>query len=218
MISEHLSGARMSVFSSKVALAVGLATLGLGGPTARAQGTSVPYYWASGWSSGFGGNLSAGQGANANTTGDSAGFANNTAGPGAFMQRYNFSGSSFLGNERGGLGSSGLGLSGLNQSAAFGSSFTYDGVQVGYNFKNSPVSVFAGFDTAKYNPGLGSNPFAPFDSTSNTTSGYTARAGIEFRPTSNLSLSFGASVTQQGTDSSALVLPGASPFSVNGRR
>jgi len=96
----------MSVFSIRLALAVGLAALGLGGPTAHAQGasqgTSVPYYWASGWSSGFGGNLSADQGANANTTGDSAGFANNTAGPGAFMQRYNFSSSSFLGNERGG--------------------------------------------------------------------------------------------------------------------
>jgi opacity protein-like surface antigen len=199
----------MSVFSSKLALAVGLAALGLGGPIAHAQGTSVPYYWASGWSSGFGGNLSADQGANANTTGDSAGFANNAAGPGAFMQRYNFSSSSFLGNERGGLG-----LSGLNQTAAFGSSYSYDGVQVGYNFKNSPVSVFAGFDTAKYNPGLGGNPFAPFDSTSNTTPGYTARAGVEFRPTSNLSLSLGASFTQQGTDNSALVLPGASPFAV----
>ena len=205
----------MSVFSIRLALAVGLAALGLGGPTAHAQGvsqgTSVPYYWASGWSSGFGGNLSADQGANANTTGDSAGFANNTAGPGAFMQRYNFSSSSFLGNERGALG---LGLSGLNQTAAFGSSFSYDGVQVGYNFKNSPVSVFAGFDTAKYNPGLGSNPFAPFDYTSNTTPGYTARAGVEFRPTSNLSLSLGASFTQQGTDNSAVVLPGASPFGV----
>jgi opacity protein-like surface antigen len=200
----------MSVFSSRLALAFGLAALALGGPTAHAQGTSVPYYWASGWSSGFGGNLSADQGVNANATGgDSAGFANNTAGPGAFMQRYNFSSSSFLGNER-----SGLGLSGLNQTAAFGSSYSYDGVQVGYNFKNSPVSVFAGFDTAKYNPGLGSNPFAPFDSTSNTTPGYTARAGVEFRPTSNLSLSLGASFTQQGTDNSALVLPGASPFAV----
>jgi opacity protein-like surface antigen len=201
----------MSVFSSKLALAVGLAALGLGGPIAHAQGTSVPYYWASGWSSGFSGNLSADPSANASTIGESAGFANNAAGLGAFVQRYNFSSSSFLGNERSALG---MGLSGLNQTAAFGSSYSYDGVQVGYNFKNSPVSVFAGFDTAKYNPGLGSNPFAPFDSTSNTTSGYTARAGVEFRPTSNLSLSLGASFTQQGTDNSALVLPGASPFAV----
>jgi opacity protein-like surface antigen len=204
----------MSVFSSRLALAVVLAALCVGGRTAHAQGTSVPYYWASGWSSGFGGNLSAAQGSNANTNGDSAGFANNAAGPGGFVQRYSFSSNNFLGNERGSMGFSGLGLSGLNQPAAFGSSFTYDGVQVGYNFKNSPVSVFAGFDTTKYNPGLGSNPFAPFDSASNTTPGYTARAGVEFRPTSNLSLSLGASFTQQGTDNSAVVLPGASPFGV----
>jgi hypothetical protein len=37
---------------------------------------------------------------------------------------------------------------------------------------------------------------------------------VEFRPTSNLSLSLGASFTQQGTDNSAVVLPGASPFGV----
>ena len=208
----------MSVFSSRLAVAVGLAALCLGGATAHAQGTSVPYYWASGWSSGFGGNLSAAQGSNANTNGDSAGFVNNNAGPGAFMQRYNFSSSSFRGNERGGVGSSGLGLTGLNTTAAFGSSFSYDGVQMGYNFQNSPVSVFAGFDTTKYNPGLGANPFSPFDSTSNATPGYRAHAGVEFRPTSNLSLSLGASFTQQGTDSSSLVLPGASPFAVGGRR
>jgi opacity protein-like surface antigen len=200
----------MSVFSRRLALAVGLAALGLGGPTAHAQG--VPYSWASGWSSGFGGNLSAAQDANAN--GDSAGFANNSAGVGAFMQRYSFSSSNFLNSERGGFGSSGLGLTGLNQTASFGSSFTYDGVQVGYNFKNSPVSVFAGFDTAKYNPGLGANPFSPFDTSANSTPGYTARAGVEFKPTSNLSLSLGASFTQQGTDNSAVVLPGASPFGV----
>jgi opacity protein-like surface antigen len=212
MICIHLAVARMSGFSSKIALAAVLAALCLGGSPAHAQGTSVPYYWASGWSSGFGGNLSAGQGANAN--GESAGFANNAAGPGAFMQRYNFSSSSFLGNER----ALGAGLSGLNQTAAFGSSYSYDGVQVGYNFANSPVSIFAGFDTAKYNPGLGSNPFSPFDTSSNATPGYTARAGVEFRPTSNLSLSLGASFTQQGTDSSSLVLPGASPFAVGGHR
>jgi opacity protein-like surface antigen len=198
----------MSVFSTRLALAVVLAALGLGAETAYAQG--VPYSWASGWSSGFGGNMSADQGASANTNSESAGFANNSAGVGAFMQRYSFSSNSFLG----GAGISGTSLSGLNQTAAFGSSFTYDGVQVGYNFKNSPVSVFAGFDTAKYNPGLGANPFSPFDTSANATPGYTARAGVEFKPTSNLSLSLGASFTQQGTDNSAVVLPGASPFGV----
>ena len=200
----------MSGFSSKLALATVVAALGLGGPIAHAEG--VPYAWASGWSSGFGGNLSADPGANANPNGESAGFANNSAGVGAFTQRYSFSSNSFAGNG----GFSGSGLTGLNQTAAFGSSITYDGVQVGYNFKNSPISVFAGFDTAKYNPGLGSNPFSPFDTSSNASPGYTARAGVEFKPTSNLSLSLGASFTQAGTDNnnSAAILPGASPFGV----
>jgi opacity protein-like surface antigen len=201
----------MSVFSTRLAVAVVLAALGLGAGTAHAQG--VPYSWASGWSSGFRGKLSADQGMNANANGDSAGFANNSADVGAFMQRYSFSSNSFLGGP--GFGSSGLtGLTGLNQTASFGSSFTYDGVQVGYNFKNSPVSVFAGFDTAKYNPGLGANPFSPFDTSANSTPGYTARAGVEFKPTSNLSLSLGASFTQAGTDNNTVVLPGASPFGV----
>ena len=193
-------------------MATGLAALCLGAPMAHAQSSSVPYSWASGWSSGFGGNLGAAESATVN--GESAGFANNSAGVGAFVQRYSFSSNSFIG---GGIGTGGLGLSGLGQSAAFGSSYSYDGATVGYNFKNSPISIYAGFDTAKYNPGLGANPFSPFDTTSNGTPSYTARAGVEFKPTSNLSLSVGASFTQAGSDNginnnSAAIVPGVSPF------
>ena len=117
----------MSVFSRRLALVSGLAGLALGAPSAHAQSTSVPYYWASGWSSGFGGNMSAAQ--SAVTNGESAGFANNSAGIGAFVQSYSFSSNSFPGN-------GGVGLTGLSRTASFGSSYSYDGAVAGYNFKN----------------------------------------------------------------------------------
>ena len=102
----------------------------------------------------------------------------------------------------------------MNMFGNFGS-VTTEGTQFGYTFKNNgtPVSVFGGFNTLKYNSGIG-NPFTPFDSTGNAASGYSAQAGIEIKPTSNLSLSLGANFTQQ-PDVNSLVLPGASPY---GRR
>ena len=76
-----------------------------------------------------------------------------------------------------------MGLSGINQAGAFGSLQT-EGVQYGYNFKNAPVSVYAGFDTLKYNSGIG-GAFSPFDLTSSTAPGYGVHAGVEIKPTSN---------------------------------
>jgi opacity protein-like surface antigen len=115
----------------------------------------------------------------------------------------------------------GLSMNGINQDAAFGTRY-YEGVQFGYNFKNAgglPVSVYAGFDTLKYNTGIG-GPFAPFDTTSGTLPGYSAHAGVEFQPAPNVSLSLGFGYTQQSgrIDSDINSLPGASPFAVSGRR
>jgi hypothetical protein len=117
-----------------------------------------------------------------------------------------------------------MGFSGLSQSAfgGFGSLYS-EGVQFGYNLKNGggpPVTFFAGFDTLKYNAGIGSNAFAPFDSKSGTLPVSSAYAGVEFQPTSNLSLSLGVGVVQQTgrIDSEINSLPGASSFSVGGRR
>lgn len=116
--------------------------------------------------------------------------------------------------------------SGFNRAAAFGNlgSLSTEGVQFGYNFRNSPVSIYAGFDTLKYNGGAG-GPFAAFESRSATVPGaFTANAGIEFRPTSNLSLSFGASFTQQqsgglvDSDINSPLPPGASPLAFGGMR
>ena len=94
--------------------------------------------------------------------------------------RYNFPNGWFVGSERGGMG-----LNGINRNAAFGNfgSLYTEGMQFGYSFKNAsglPVTVYAGFDTLKYNTGIG-GPFAPFDSVSGTLPVYSAHAGVEFQ-------------------------------------
>jgi opacity protein-like surface antigen len=198
--------ARMSGVSDKIvsgksgfatALALMLAVLCLGAPEAHAQ--SAPY-WTSTLPAGFGG-LTSDPSVNA--------FGN-------FTSRYNFENGWFIGSERGNLN---WGLNNFTPVSAFGSptSFSYEGSQVGYNFKSAPVSVFAGFDTVKYNSPIAS-PFTALDSmSSNSTPGYRVNAGVEFRPTSNLSLSVGASFSQQPNDLNSALLPGASPFGYRGR-
>jgi opacity protein-like surface antigen len=205
--------ARMSNFSSRLGLALVVVALCLGGPTAHAQ-TAPVSYWIPSWPLGFGGIV----GQSSNTYGNFPSFDGRDArGFGFSSQRYNFSNGWFVGSEGGGLG---LSTNSFQQDGAFGSSLSYQGVQFGYNFKNAagglPVTVYAGFDTLKYNTGIGS-PFAPFDSTSGTLPGYSAHAGIEYQPTSNLSLSLGVGYTQQ-PDINSLALPGASPFAISGRR
>jgi opacity protein-like surface antigen len=189
----------MSIFSSRSGLVLFVAALCLGGPAAHAQAVSAQAapisYWIPG--SPFGGNLAGGQGLN--TYGN---FPSFDGGDSRFANmRYNFPNGWFVGSEGGGLG---LGMTGLNQAGGFGnvSSLYYQGVQFGYNFRDAsgsglPVTLYAGFDTLKYDAGSG-GPFAPFDNTSSgTLPGYSAHAGVEFRPTSNLSLSVGVGFTQQ---------------------
>ena len=93
-------------------------------------------------------------------------------------------------------------MNGFSQASAFSNigSINYQGVQFGYNFQSPsggglPITLFAGVDTLNYNTGSG-NSLLAFDNMSNTTSGYSAHAGVEYRPTSNLSLSVGVGVTQ----------------------
>jgi opacity protein-like surface antigen len=210
----------MSIFSSRLGLALVLAALCLGGRTAHAQAAAVTY-WIPGWPIGFGGNPAAGQ--SSNTYGNFPGFDGSDARGGGFSNmRYHFPNGWFVGSEGGGMG---LSMNGINQDGAFGNrSLYYDGVQFGYNFKNAaglPLTVFAGFDTLKYKSGIG-GPFAPFDTMSGTLPGYSAHAGVEFQPAPNLSLSLGFGYTQQSGridgDINSLSLPGASPFAVSGRR
>ena len=166
-------------------------------------------YWLPGWPLGFGGNLAAGQSANPS---DSLSFDGSDARGGASDMRFDFSNGWFVvGREAGGLG-----LNGFNQVGAFGNFGPYyEGVQVGYNFQGAgetPVRVYAGFDALKYKVDTGS-PFAAFDSQSGTLPGYSAHAGVEFRPTSNLSLSLGVGYAQQPVgDYNSLLSSGTSPF------
>jgi opacity protein-like surface antigen len=209
----------MSILAGRLGFALVLAALGLGGRTAHAQTAPVPY-WTSSWPVGFGGDLAAGQGSN--TYGNFPSFdGSDIRRGGASNMRYNFPNGWFVGSEGGGLG---LSMNGLNQAGAFGNrSLYYEGMQFGYNFKNRglPVTVYAGFDTLKYNTGVG-GPFAPFDAQSGTLPGYSAHAGIEIQPASNLSLSLGFGYTQQpgriDSDINSLALPGASPLAVGSRR
>jgi opacity protein-like surface antigen len=209
----------MSIFSSRLGLALVLAALCLGGRTAHAQAAPVTY-WIPSWPVGFGGNLTVDQ--SSNTYGNFPGFDGSDARGGGFSYlRYHFPNGWFVGSEGGGMG---LSMNGINQDGAFGRSLSYQGVQFGYNFKNAsglPLTVYAGFDTLKYNAGIG-GPFAPFDTGSGTLPGYSAHAGVELQPASNVSLSLGFGYTQQSGridgDINSLSLPGASPFAVSGRR
>ena len=200
---------RMSVFAVRSGIALAVAAFCLGGQPGHAQSAPV-MYWTPGWL-GFGGSLNAGQDANADGN-----FLAYGSSDGATSARYNFPNGWFVGNQRGSMG-----LSGLNQAGAFGS-FQSESMQFGYNFKNAPVTFFGGLDTFKYNSGLGS-AFSPFDSTTSTVPGYRAHAGVEFKPTPNLSLQLGVGYTQQSgridTDTKSPSLSNASQFDlVGGRR
>jgi hypothetical protein len=205
--------ARMYIFASRLGLAIVLAAvlaaLCPGGRAAHAQAAPVSY-WIPGWPMGFG--------PGSDTYGNVPSF---DARGGASYPRYNFPNGWFVGGEGGGLG---LSTTGFNQIGAFGNSLYYEGVQFGYNFKNAnglPLTFHAGFDTLKYNSGIG-GPFTPFDNVSGTLPGYSAHAGLEYQPAPNVSLSFDVGYTQQSgridSDINSLTLPGASPFAFTGRR
>jgi hypothetical protein len=205
----------MSIFARSLTLASALAALCVGGPTAHAQVAAVPYSMAN-MALGFGGTVDP----PASPDGNASGFDGSD---GRGLSRTNFPSGWFMGNTR-----SDLGFSGFNRAAAFGSfsSLSTEGVQFGYNFKNSPVSIYAGFDSLKFNalPGTtGSSAFAAFDSRSGTMPGaFSTNAGIEYRPTSNLSLSVGVGMTQYSSglvdsDINSPMLPGQTPLGIGGR-
>jgi opacity protein-like surface antigen len=177
------------LFTSRPGLAWVLAALCLGGGTAHGQAAPVPY-WIPGWV-GFGGNPTVGQ--SSNTYGKFSSFDGSDAHTG-----YNFPNGWSVGGGGGGVG---LSMNGISQDGAFGNigSLYYQGVQFGYSFPIAgglPLTVYAGFDTVKYNPGIG-GLIAPFDALSSTQPVYGTHAGVEFKPTPNVSLSLGFGYTQQ---------------------
>ena len=190
----------MSSLAGSCGLAALLTVLCLGGTPAHAQVAPLSY-WIPGGAFGFGG--SAGQ--SSDTYGNFPSF--DASG------RTNVANGFFVGSQRGNLN-----WSGLNQTGPIGnfSALSYDSTQFGYNMKSAggmPVTFFAGFDTLKYGNGIGSS-VAPL--TSGAAPGYGGFAGVEFKPTSNLSLSFGAGFTQRDSgrmdsDIRSDMLPGESP-------
>jgi opacity protein-like surface antigen len=205
----------MFPLSNRSGLALLLAALCLSGPTAHAQANPLTY-WTPGWPVG----LSGSDGQNLDGYGNFPGFDGSDAG-GFSYRRYSFPNGLFVGGERGGMG---LGLNGIGQYGAFGNigSLSYEGMQFGYKFKNAPLAVYGGFDTLKYDAGIG-GPFTAFDSTSSAQAGYSAHAGVEYQAAPNVSLSLGVGYTnlQSGrvdSDINSPLPPGASPFAFGARR
>ncbi|KRQ05651.1 hypothetical protein ACNJX9_29245 [Bradyrhizobium sp. DASA03076] len=178
----------MPGFTRTCGLTALLALLCLGGGPAHAQVAPVQY-WIPGGAFGYGGSTE------------------------SYSDGYDFRPGFFVGSRSGNLG-----LSGFTQAGSSGnfSALSFDSTQFGYNMKTaggSPVTFFAGFDTLKYGNGIGSS-VAPL--TSAAGPGYGGFAGVEFKPTSNLSLSFGAGFTQRDSglmdsDIRSNMLPGESP-------
>lgn len=111
-------------------------------------------------------------------------------------------------------------------AGAFGNfgSLATEGSQYGYRFKgvgDMPVTLFGGVDSLKYRPDVFTSLTSPGFASSNTAA-TTVNAGIEIKPTSNVSLSFSAGYTQyNGTTDSDIrsnLLPGESPMFSGGRR
>ncbi|AWL99949.1 hypothetical protein [Bradyrhizobium amphicarpaeae] len=192
----------MFSLASSRRLAIPLALLCLTAAPVRAQVAPLRY-WIPGGPFGLGG----GAGQSSDTDGNFAGF--NAVGA---DWRSNSTGL-FVGSQRGNLNWSGLGQTG---PAGNFSALSYDSTQFGYATKTMgglPVTFFAGVDTLKYGNGIGSS-VAPL--TSGAAPGTSAFAGVEFKPTSNLSLSFGAGFIQQDSgrmdsDIRSNMLPGESP-------
>ena len=195
----------MFIVVRSLGFALVLTALCLCGRTAHAQAAPVQY-WLPSSSFGFGGTVDQGVDGE-DAQGRPSGW--------------------FVANTR-----SSLNMNSFNRFGAFGNfgSLSTEGVQFGYNLKNAPVSIYAGFDTLKYNNAAtplasGTHPsFAAFDRSSTAPGAFSTNGGVEFRPTSNLSLSFGASFTQQqsqglvDSDINSPLLPGQSPLTVGGVR
>jgi hypothetical protein len=203
----------MSLFSGKCSPLV--TVLCLSWSAAHAQNEPVKY-WVPFGPFGYGG---AAEAASAETYGSFPGFDAGQAGKSGFSFRSTSAPVSAL--------TSGLGWSGIGRAAAFGNfgALSQESTQLDYNFKGAgglPVTVFGGVDTLKYNPDV-FNAVTSFNTNTGNVPATSVHAGVEIRPTSNLSLSFSAGYTQQqfgpaDSDIRSTLLPGESPMFAGGRR
>jgi len=196
----------MSTFSAKYGVAIAVTVLRLGS-AAHAQSEPVRY-WIPFGPFGFGGGAVGTMGMDSYSNIPSFSFEN--ADKTGFVFRGYSAPVTAL--------TSGFGWSGLGGATAFSplDSLSYERTQFGYNFKgagNMPVTLFGGVDTVKYSPDAFS-AITSFSSNAGATAAYGLHAGVEVRPTSNVSLSFSAGYTQQqpglaGGDLSSSLLPRA---------
>jgi hypothetical protein len=210
----------MSRFAASCSLAVAATIWCLAAQAAEAQVAPIRY-WIPGGPFGFGGGAT--QSWSALSWGDVPSFtAEDNSGedgpPTGFVARsYSYPVNAF---------GAGLGWGGLGGAGAFGNfgALASEGAQYGYSFKGVgglPVTMFGGVDTLKYQPDVFTSLTSPGFASSNTAA-TAVHAGIEIRPTSNLSLSLSAGYTQSGgavdSDIRSNLLPGESPMFSGGRR
>lgn len=204
---------RIFAASAGCACAVLAASLVLTCQAANAQVAPI-HYWIAGAPFGFGGGAVGGDGAE--TYGDVPGFdAAEGRKTGFSFSSYSAEFSSF---------GSGLGWSGATGYGGLGS-FAQEGVQLGYNYKGVgglPMTFFAGVDTLKYKPDV-FNALTSLSPAADSTAATAIHAGVEIKPTSNLSLSFSAGFAQQqpgavDSDIRSNLLPGETPILTGGRR
>lgn len=207
----------MSRIAATCSLVITAVMLCAGARMAQAQVAPVRY-WIPGGPFGFGGGLSQswqplswsdvpGFTTAADENGERTGFA---------FRSYSAPVSSFA---------SALNFGGIGGAGAFGnfSTLASEGAQYGYSFKGVgglPVTLFGGVDTLTYKPDV-FGQVTGFSSAGGTAA-TAVNAGIEIRPTSNLSLSFSAGYTQRSglvdSDIRSSLLPGESPLFSGGRR
>jgi hypothetical protein len=209
-----MTEARISILARTRGLAIAVTVLCLGAPAAQAQVAPVRY-WIPGGPFGFGGAVA--ETPSTETSADGTGFGAGDAERTGFSFR---SASVPVNSLTGGFGWTGPGGAG-----AFGNfgALTYDTAQYGYSFKgvgDLPVTLFGGVDTLKYNPDVFSN-VTSFGSGSSIAA-TAVHAGVEIKPTSNLSLSLSAGYVQPSgavdSDIRSSLLPGESPMFSGGRR
>lgn len=161
---------------------------------ALAQQAAPVQYWVPDGLFGFGGGWSD---AGAARYGNFPGFDAGAGYDGDWKS--SFKTGAFVRSEAASFGRTGLGWAG--SVSDFGA-LTAQSTTAGYAFKGAndlPVTVFAGFDSLNYRPGVGT-ALAPFSSDTSIATGYRARAGIAFQPIPNLTLSLEGSITQQQLD------------------
>ncbi|RJF70813.1 hypothetical protein D4Q52_15630 [Rhodopseudomonas palustris] len=210
------------MFRPVIRISLAAALLSLGAQAASAQSAPIRY-WVPGGPFGFGGGAT--ESWQPLSWGDVPGFTASEPDEDGFRtgfvaRAYSTPVSAF---------SSGLnwrGVGGIGGAGAFGNfgSLAVEGSQYGYNFKgvgNTPMTLFGGVDQLKYQPDVFTSLTSPGFSSGNTAA-TAVHAGVEIRPTSNLSLSFSAGYVQPNgavdSDIRSNLLPGESPMFSGGRR